>query len=223
MSNNVKKSFVLYHDIREPLEMLDDAERGRLFSAILNYSEFGELPDFSGPLRMAFAFIRTALDRDSEKWEDKRQKRVEAGRAGGIRSGEVRKQNQANEANASESKQTKQNQANQAVPVPAPVPAPVPVPDNVNVIEEIDADKPPRSTAFTPPTVEEVAAYCQERKNNIDPQGFVDYYEASEWKRGNTKIKDWRACVRTWERKEKNNSHDIHSPDRYCYEEGESL
>lgn len=223
MSNNVKKSFVLYHDIREPLEMLDDAERGRLFSAILNYSEFGELPDFSGPLRMAFAFIRTALDRDSEKWEDKRQKRVEAGRAGGIRSGEVRKQNQANEANASESKQTKQNEANEAVPVPVPVSVNVPVPDNVNVIKDIEGPKPSRSTAFTPPTIEEVSAYCQERQNGINPQAFIDYYEASGWRRGDTKIKNWKACVRTWERREKNNSRDIHSPDRYSYEEGESL
>ncbi len=94
-----------------------------------------------------------------------------------------------------------------------------------NITEQniVEADKPPRSTAFTPPTVEEVAAYCQERKNNIDPQAFVDFYEVSGWIRKNTKIKDWKACVRTWERREKNNSRDIHSPDRYSYEEGESL
>lgn len=65
------------------------------------------------------------------------------------------------------------------------------------------ADKPPRAPAFKPPTVEEVAAYCQERQNGIDPQAFVDFYAASEWKRGNTKIKDWKACVRTWERRDR--------------------
>lgn len=66
-----------------------------------------------------------------------------------------------------------------------------------------EAPKAPRSTVFKPPTVEEVAAYCQERKNNIDPQAFIDFYTVSEWKRGNTKIKDWKACVRTWERRDK--------------------
>lgn len=53
---------------------------------------------------------------------------------------------------------------------------------------------------FTPPTVEEVAAYCRERKNNVDPQKFVDYYTANGWKVGRNNMKDWRAAVRTWER-----------------------
>ena len=56
------------------------------------------------------------------------------------------------------------------------------------------------SVRFKPPTVEEVAAYCQERGNNVDPQQFVDHYESNGWMRGKNKIKDWRACVRTWER-----------------------
>lgn len=56
---------------------------------------------------------------------------------------------------------------------------------------------------FTPPSVEEVKTYCQERKNGIDPQSFVDHYQASGWVRGKTKIKDWRACVRTWEKNKK--------------------
>lgn len=74
-----KKSFVLYHDIRTPLELLTDEQRGKLFIALLNYSEYGELPDFDGELLMAFAFIRTSLDRDAEAWAEKRAKRAEAG------------------------------------------------------------------------------------------------------------------------------------------------
>ncbi len=55
---------------------------------------------------------------------------------------------------------------------------------------------------FTPPTVEEVASYCRERGNSIDPEDFVNHYEAKGWKIGNTKVASWQACVRTWERKE---------------------
>lgn len=55
---------------------------------------------------------------------------------------------------------------------------------------------------FTPPTVSEVKAYCVERKNSIDPQVFVDFYEANGWMRGKSKIKDWKACVRTWEQRQ---------------------
>ncbi len=55
------------------------------------------------------------------------------------------------------------------------------------------------SRGFTPPSVEEVAAYCKERQNTINPQTFVDHYEANGWMRGKSKIKSWQACVRTWE------------------------
>lgn len=61
-----------------------------------------------------------------------------------------------------------------------------------------------RAKNFTPPTVDEVAAYCRERKNGIDAQRFVDYYEARDWMLGKTKMKDWRAAVRTWERGSEN-------------------
>lgn len=53
---------------------------------------------------------------------------------------------------------------------------------------------------FTPPSVDEVAAYCRERGNAVDAQRFVDFYAASGWMRGKTPVRDWKACVRTWER-----------------------
>lgn len=53
---------------------------------------------------------------------------------------------------------------------------------------------------FTPPSVDEVAAYCRERGNVVDAQRFVDFYAASGWMRGKTPVRDWKACVRTWER-----------------------
>lgn len=57
---------------------------------------------------------------------------------------------------------------------------------------------------FTPPSVDEVRAYCQERNNGINPEAFVDYYTANGWVQGKGKpIKDWKATVRTWESREK--------------------
>lgn len=55
---------------------------------------------------------------------------------------------------------------------------------------------------FMPPTIEEVKAYCQERQNGIDAEAFVDFYASKGWKVGSTSMKDWKACVRTWERRE---------------------
>lgn len=68
--------------------------------------------------------------------------------------------------------------------------------------EEIDnkAATPPRAR-FIPPTLEEVQAYCIERENSVDAAYFLDYYAANGWVQGKGKpIKDWKACVRTWER-----------------------
>lgn len=57
---------------------------------------------------------------------------------------------------------------------------------------------------FTPPTVEEVSEYCKERNNNVDAEHFVDYYMSKGWNIGkNSKMKDWKAAVRNWERNEK--------------------
>ncbi len=70
-----------------------------------------------------------------------------------------------------------------------------------------NAPQPPegeKRSRFVPPTVEEVAAYCRERNNRIDPQTFVDSYEAKGWMIGTSKMKNWKAAVRTWEKRDGN-------------------
>jgi len=56
---------------------------------------------------------------------------------------------------------------------------------------------------FTPPTIQQVAEYCQERGNTVDPECFVAHYKAKDWKIGKTQMKDWKAAVITWERRQK--------------------
>ena len=58
---------------------------------------------------------------------------------------------------------------------------------------------------FTPPSLEEVKAYCAERKNNVDAERFINYYESNGWKVGKNPMKDWKAAIRTWERGNKSN------------------
>ena len=54
---------------------------------------------------------------------------------------------------------------------------------------------------FIPPTIEEVAEYCQTRNNTIDPEAFIAHYETNGWKQSNgNKVKDWKAAVITWEK-----------------------
>ncbi len=61
-----------------------------------------------------------------------------------------------------------------------------------------------REGRFSPPSVEEVRAYCDERENGIDPEAFVDFYSSKNWMVGKNKMKDWKASVRTWERRNGN-------------------
>ena len=56
------------------------------------------------------------------------------------------------------------------------------------------------SRAFRPPTLEEVALYCTERKNMVDPQMWLDYYTSNGWRVGKNSMEDWKAAVRTWEK-----------------------
>ena len=66
--------------------------------------------------------------------------------------------------------------------------------------EYISMSDKPKKQVFTPPTVEEVTAYCVERNNHVDPQKFCDFYESKGWMVGKTRMKDWKASVRTWEK-----------------------
>lgn len=77
-----------------------------------------------------------------------------------------------------------------------------------DIDKEIDKDTPPKSPSrgkreFVPPTLEEVAAYCRERDNNIDAEAFLDFYESKGWMIGKNHMKDWKAAVRTWEKSRK--------------------
>ena len=58
-------------------------------------------------------------------------------------------------------------------------------------------------TKFSPPTLEEVRDYCIERRNNVDPQRFMDYYTSNGWRVGKNPMRDWKAAVRNWERGDK--------------------
>mgnify|MGYP007091808962 CR=1 FL=1 len=59
-----------------------------------------------------------------------------------------------------------------------------------------------KNKKFVKPTVEEIRDYCIERKNNVSAQYFYDYYEANGWKVGKNPMKDWKATVRNWERRD---------------------
>lgn len=63
-----------------------------------------------------------------------------------------------------------------------------------------------RGGRFTPPTLQEVEAYCMSRHNSVNPQQFIDFYASKGWMVGKNKMKDWKAAIRTWENRDKKES-----------------
>lgn len=53
------------------------------------------------------------------------------------------------------------------------------------------------------PTIQEIDEYCKERNNGINANAFYDFYESKDWYVGKNKMKDWKACIRTWEQRNK--------------------
>lgn len=67
-------------------------------------------------------------------------------------------------------------------------------------------NKKKREVRFVPPTITEVEEYCREKGYNINANNFVDFYEAKGWMIGKNKMKDWKAAIRTWVRRENNSN-----------------
>ena len=56
----------------------------------------------------------------------------------------------------------------------------------------------PKSTRFTPPTVQEVQDYCRQKGYTVDAESFVNFYNSKGWMVGKNKMKQWTSAVATW-------------------------
>lgn len=78
--------------------------------------------------------------------------------------------------------------------------------DNTNInITNTNLTDSNKKALFKKPTLDEVKNYCILRKNNIEAEAFIDFYESKGWQIGKEIMKSWKACVRTWESREKKN------------------
>lgn len=173
----------------EVIEPLNDAERGRLFTAMLVYADTGEVIEFKGNERYTWPIAKQGIDQAVQKVETLRQNGSKGGRP---LKAEESKNNQT-KPNETKENQTK---ANERLNVKDNIK------DNIKENTNLTVSIKEKRTRFSPPTVEEVEAYCKERGNRINPQTFVDFYSAKGWRVGQNPMKDWKACVRTWEQRD---------------------
>lgn len=198
-------SFVVYASYLKAAKRLNDADRLAVYDAIMEYGIEGTEPETDGVAAAIFEIVKPLIDANMKKRE--------AGRKGG----EAKRSNPEAEAKQNEAdvkqieaepkqneakpKQTeanrKQNEATHEK-----------VPSNGNANGNGNGNgnanvKGGAGGRFQRPTLAEVTAYCKERGNGIDPEAFLDYYDSIGWKINGKTMKDWKAAVRTWERRDK--------------------
>lgn len=175
----MRESFVFH---AEYIADLPDDYKAKFAMYAINYALNDEVPPIeNGTLEHSlWAKIERRINQERDKYERVKEKRAAAGKK---HSGNQYTKAEPAEQTEPPKEQTEQNETPR------------------NKTEQ------PRAAAFTPPTMAEVDAYCKERKNGLDAQQFVDFYESKGWKVGAVKMKDWRACVRTWEKRHESERH----------------
>lgn len=186
--------FICHDDYYDRLKRLTDEEVGHLFRQLMLYhaGREDEMTDFVDSEGIAFDFIKNDIDR----MEEKANTTSETNRLNGLKGGRPRKQREANETEQNRQKPTETEQNPTKAYKDKDIDKDIYIKENpLKGVKE----KAPR---FSPPSVDEVRAYCRERNNGIDAEAFVAFYASKGWKVGNSPMKDWKQCVITWEKRD---------------------
>ena len=176
------------------IQTLQYDEIGRLFEMMLKYADAGEEPQedyFEGNERFLWPVVKRDIDMMNEKAEKMRENGSKGGRPKTKNNQEEPDETKENQEEANENKQNPIKEKKRK--------------EIESKVNESSSKNIVTLKRFIPPTADEVKAYCDERGVFlIDPQQFVDYYEARGWMlKKNQKMVDWKAAVRTWEKNER--------------------
>ena len=180
--------FPFYYSYRKKLEKLSDQEVGRLVRSLLEYGETGETEELAGRESIAFDFIADDINRAKAAYEErcaKNQRNI--GKRYARQDDTTVYDGVRTNTTVYETYQTKDKTKDKTKDNTLP-------PNGVSDT---------RAKRFTPPTLDDVSAYVRERGSNVDPQRFLDFYASKGWMVGKNPMKDWKAAVRTWEKRDK--------------------
>ena len=167
-----------------PSSHLPDADRLRLYDAMMEYGRTGTEPEFDGPLGVAWDYVAPVLALDDNRYEQTRAKRSMAGKLSGI--ARRKKAEEATETDVQTQTKSVQSNSNQF---------------NSNQFNSNQFNYYNQKDSFLAPTVEQVRQYVESENLPLDPTQFVDYYAANGWLLGKRPMRDWKAAARNWARK----------------------
>lgn len=181
------ESFVFYRSFRDAIEEMDDSDKLATLLAICDYALYNVEPELTSPMsRAIFTVAKPSIESNRAK------------RKNGSKGGRPRKTSNVKAETCGFEEKNQWFSETESTETETETEAETETVSETGA-DTNTADKPPARSGFTPPTVDEVRSYCQERGNNVDPQRFLDYYGAMGWMRGKTQLTDWRAAVRSWE------------------------
>lgn len=186
-----KKSFVMYESWGAAIEKMSNEQAGELIKAIYAYQKDPDAVPEDPALAFVFELIKQQLDADSQRYKEACAARSEAGKKGG-----------RPKANASDKKQMVSEESKKSKCFSEKAKKADNEYDNDLKENTIDGVKEKR---FAPPTLENVSEYCREMGyTNVNAERFIDFYTSNGWMVGKNRMKDWKAAVRNWDRREKN-------------------
>lgn len=196
----------VFTDFRELMEPLNAEEKGRLFEAMLSYAMDGAEIALEGNERFLWPVARRTIDQEAAAYESK----VQASRAAGKRSGEARRkikpaEGTATEANQVERTGTDVNETDQEQEQEQYQDQEKEKEQDQEHAQEYVYDQSAAADTHIPKR-EEIETYCRERKNGIDPDYFYNYYAATGWQVGRHPVRDWKALIRAWEKRDEQRS-----------------
>lgn len=178
----------LPYDYLEEMEALNDAEFGRLTRALLAYSMTGEQIALCGNERFYAKRVMSQEDRFKASYEDVSTARSEAGKAGAAARWQNGKRIFANGKNGKAMPAIGKNGNTETN-----------TETNTDTLPSNDGKSDIRATRFTPPSADDVANYVREQDYHVNAERFVAFYEQKGWMVGKNHMKDWKAAVRNWE------------------------
>lgn len=214
----MRDSIVFYDSWGRMICDLPNEQAAALIKMIFNYT-FNDLVSESDDITVnaIFGMIREKLDEDADKWEETRRRRSDGGKKGMLS-----RWRDNSDITHDNSVITQDNSVKESYAELKEVITPITVSESVSVSV---SDKDIKRSRFTPPSLDDVSSYIKEKGYNVDPESFVDFYTSKGWKIGKDTMKDWRAAVRTWARRDnkpkaqKDNKFNEFEQNSYDYDE----
>ena len=211
--------FTWFDKFSATLAKIPEDMRGTFALAMIDYGVKEIEPSFEFPYDAIFESVREDIDNSRKARNENKGGRPKGSGKGAGNDGE--------EVSAPEKKPSEENRK----PLFSKTETPVsesgnPNHTNTGHTNTSQEERGAKRKRFSPPTVDEVAAYAREKGlARIDPEAFCDFYASKGWKVGTQTMRDWKAAARNWDRRDSSRKGGAANVDlgRYSKPEGEAF